>query len=208
MQCPGRAAGDEAIYSKLALPEGPGCHAAMSEDDDKLLFREAVAGVTRLKQPRHAPVRPRPPARATFRHADERAALDETLIHDAAELGVESGDEIVFRRDHVTETVLRRLRRGGYAIGDELDLHGMTSAEARGAVRDFLGESARRGLSCVRVVHGKGRGSGPRGPVLKNSVNRWLRKHDAVQAFCSAVPAQGGTGAICVLLARNGGVRP
>lgn len=176
------------------------------EQDDRQLFRDAVAGAKKLKQPRPAPARPRPPARATFRRADERAALNETLVHDAADLGVESGDEIAFRRDHVSAAVLRKLRRGGYALGDELDLHGLTSAEARDAVRDFLRESARRGQSCVRVVHGKGRGSGPRGPVLKNSVNRWLRKHDTVLAFCSAVPAHGGTGAIYVLLARQGGV--
>ncbi len=178
------------------------------EQDDKRLFRDAVAGTKKLRQQPPAPERPRPPARASFRHADERAALQETLIHDAAALGVESGDEIAFRRDHVADAVLRKLRRGGYALSDELDLHGLTSAEARDAVRDFLGESARRGLSCVRVVHGKGRGSGPRGPVLKNSVNRWLRKHDAVLAFCSAVPAHGGTGAIYVLLARPGKARP
>lgn len=179
----------------------------MMEEDDKELFRRAVAGARKLERPPRAPERPRPPPRAVFRHADERAALEETLVLDAADLGVESGDEILYRRDAVADTVLRKLRRGGYAIGDELDLHGLTSAEARGAVRDFLGESARRGLSCVRIVHGKGRGSGPRGPVLKNSVNRWLRKHDAVLAFCSAVPAHGGTGAIYVLLAAKGGAR-
>jgi DNA-nicking Smr family endonuclease len=177
----------------------------MHEDDDKELFRRAVTGTKKLEQPRQAPDRPRPEARAKFRHADERAALDESLIHDAADLEVESGDEIAFRRDRVSDAVLRKLRRGGYSMADELDLHGLTSAEARGAVRDFLGESARRGLSCVRVVHGKGRGSGPRGPVLKNSVNRWLRKHDAVLAFCSAVPAHGGTGAIYVLLKTGNG---
>lgn len=180
----------------------------MNEEDDRELFRRAAAGTRKLRQPHQAPQRPRPPARAVFRQADERAALQETLRVDPADLGVESGDEIQFRRDTVTGAVLRKLRRGEYAMGGELDLHGLTSVEARDAVRDFLADAARRGLGCVRVVHGKGRGSGPRGPVLKNSVNRWLRRHDAVLAFCSAQPAHGGTGAIYVLLAAPGRGRP
>jgi len=57
-----------------------------------------------------------------------------------------------------------------------------------------------RRLHCVRVVHGKGLRSGPRGPVLKHAVNVWLRKVDAVVAFASAPRQDGGTGAVYVLL--------
>jgi DNA-nicking Smr family endonuclease len=173
----------------------------MNEDDSKL-FRDAIAGAKPLEQDRKEPERPRPRAQAVFRQADERAVLDESLIHQAADLGVETGDEIVFCRPGVPAEVLRDLRRGRFAIEDELDLHGLIAAEARHAVRDFLADAASRQRRCVRVIHGKGRGSGPRGPVLKKSVNLWLRKHDAVIAFCSARGAHGGTGAIYVLLKR------
>ena len=84
----------------------------------------------------------------------------------------------------------------------EIDLHGMTTSEAQAALRDFMAECAADGLQCVRVVHGKGRGSGPRGPVLKTNVNRWLRRWAIVLAFCTALPRDGGTGAIYVLLQR------
>jgi DNA-nicking Smr family endonuclease len=173
----------------------------MTEDDSKL-FRDAIAGARPLEQNRKEPERPRPDARAAFRRADERAVLDETLIHQAADLGVETGDEIVFRRPGVADEVLRDLQRGRFAIEDELDLHGLIAAEARHALRDFLADAAGRQRHCVRVIHGKGRGSGPRGPVLKKSVNLWLRKHDSVIAFCSARSAHGGTGALYVLLKR------
>jgi DNA-nicking Smr family endonuclease len=173
----------------------------MTEDDRKL-FRDAIAGAKPLEQDRKVPERPRPQPLAAFRRADERAVLDEALIHQAADLGVETGDEIVFSRPGVPDEILRDLRRGRYAIEDELDLHGLIAAEARHAVRDFLADAAARQRSCVRVIHGKGRGSGPRGPVLKKSVNLWLRKHDSVMAFCSARSAHGGTGAIYVLLKR------
>jgi len=55
---------------------------------------------------------------------------------------------------------------------------------------------------CVRIIHGKGRRSGPRGPVLKNMVSKVLQKTAAVVAFTSARPIDGGTGALYVLLAR------
>ncbi len=87
-------------------------------------------------------------------------------------------------------------------MADEIDLHGLTALQAREALRQFLAEAVQRGLGCVRVVHGKGLRSGPRGPVLKHAVNTWLRKVDAVLAFVSAPRRDGGTGAVYVLLAR------
>ena len=128
--------------------------------------------------------------------------LADSLAFDAHDLDVESGDELGYRRDGISESVLRRLRRGEYAIRDEIDLHGMTQDEARAALGAFLAEAMLHDRRCVRVIHGKGRGSGHRGPVLKSAVNRWLRRHAAVAAFCSARRNDGGTGALYVLLSR------
>jgi len=128
--------------------------------------------------------------------------LADLLAFDAHDLDVESGDELGYRRDGISESVLRRLRRGQYAIRDEIDLHGMTQDEARAALGAFLAEAMLHDRRCVRVIHGKGRGSGHRGPVLKSAVNRWLRRHAAVAAFCSARRNDGGTGALYVLLSR------
>ena len=91
--------------------------------------------------------------------------------------------------------------------GETLDFFnvepGMTVAEARPRLADFIDYSLKQGLTCVRIVHGKGLGSGHRGPVLKNAVNRWLRKWDSVLAFVSARQVDGGTGAVYVLLDRG-----
>ncbi len=93
------------------------------------------------------------------------------------------------------------LGRGQFAIAAEIDLHGLGRHAAHEALREFITEAAASGLGCVRVIHGKGRGSGQRGPILKHVVNHWLRRMDDVIAFASARPADGGTGAACVLLA-------
>ncbi|HEU5468564.1 MAG TPA: Smr/MutS family protein [Steroidobacteraceae bacterium] len=172
------------------------------KDEDRALFRAAVRDVSPLKQPKRPPERERRKARAASRRADEARVLADSLAFDADALDVESGDELGFRREGISESVLRKLKRGEYAIRDELDLHGMTQDEARAALAAFLSASALHGRRCLRVIHGKGRGSGHRGPVLKSAVNRWLRRHGSVAAFCSARRNDGGTGAIYVLLSR------
>jgi DNA-nicking Smr family endonuclease len=79
----------------------------------------------------------------------------------------------------------------------------MRLAEARAALQDFLRECDKRGLACIRVVHGKGTRSGPEGPIIKPSVHHWLSRWDPVQAFVTAQPRHGGSGAVYVLLRRG-----
>lgn len=171
-----------------------------SNSDDTALFRDMIGDVQPIAGGRKLPDKPRPKPHAKFSRADDRAVLEESLQHEPDLVDVETGEELVFHRPNVTRRVLRQLRRGNFAIQDEIDLHGMTVDEARVALRDFISECHDRRLGCVRVVHGKGLGSGPRGPVLKAGVNRWLSRWDEVVAFCSAQVRHGGTGAVYVLL--------
>ena len=95
---------------------------------------------------------------------------------------------------------MRKLRRGHWVIQNELDLHGMRSDEARAALAEFLRNADKRGLRCVRVIHGKGLGSVNKEPVLKGKVRNWLAQKAEVIAFCQARAADGGSGALLVLL--------
>jgi DNA-nicking Smr family endonuclease len=170
------------------------------KDDDGELFRAAVRDVKRLPE-RPPPISPpKPPAQARFTRADERDVLRESLLPPSDEAAVTTGEELSFRRPHITEAVLLKLRRGHYAVDGEVDLHGLNAAEAKVVLRDFISEALARGYSCVRIVHGKGKRSGTRGPVLKHLVNHWLQRIDAVLAFGSARAVDGGSGAVYVLL--------
>lgn len=165
------------------------------------LFRDAMRDV----QPRPATADtpstpPKPSAKARFTRADHQQVLVESLLPVSDPALLETGDEISFRRDHVPHRILQKLRRGEYAVAAEIDLHGMTAIQARAALAQFIKDALFQSQSCVRVVHGKGRRSGPKGPVLKNVVNVWLRQCDAVNAFGSARPIDGGSGAVYVLL--------
>ena len=172
------------------------------EDDDAALFRAAIGPVRELPEVAPPPgrPRPRPSAKMAARDDDEaRSAFVRMLANDA----IEAGDALSYRRDEVPARVLQRLRRGLYAAQDELDLHGADAAAAERLLREFLRESLHAGLGCVRIVHGKGLGSGSQVPVLKNLVDRLLRRRSDVLAFHSAPAAQGGTGAVLVLLRRQ-----
>ena len=169
-------------------------------DDDQRAFREAMNGVRPLP-PRDAvaaPPKPRPVAR--FARAEEREVLRESLLPPADPALLDTGEELSFRRPGVGMDVFRRLRRSQFAVAAEIDLHGLGRHAAHEALREFIADAVERGQGCVRVIHGKGRGSGQRGPVLKHVVNHWLRRMDGVLAFASARPVDGGTGAAYVLL--------
>ncbi len=173
----------------------------MSESDERELFREHMRGVKPLAvEPREALARPKPVPSARFTRADQQEVLRESLLPPADDAVLGTGDELSFRRPHVPPGILTKLRRGHYAVDAEIDLHGLTAVEARAALRAFIAESIARRLTCVRVIHGKGRRSGPRGPVLKNVVNHWLQRSDDVLAFGSARAVDGGSGALYVLL--------
>ena len=142
----------------------------------------------------------KPQPKAKFTKADEKAVLEESLQDDIDDLEHGSGDAMRFKRSSVSRTTMRMLTRGSYAIQAEIDLHGMTVAEAKPRLAAFVERCAQNNKSCIRIVHGKGLGSGDRGPVLKKAVNRWLRQWDSVLAFVSTRQVDGGTGAVYVLL--------
>ena len=168
-------------------------------------FRAAVGDVTplrgalssqhRLRAAVH--VRPDP----VQRERDNRAVLDESL---ADQIGIESlletDEALSYRCNGISAATLHKLRRGFWVVQAELDLHGHRVGEAHHALSAFLRETVRQGLRCVRIVHGKGRGSRDGVPVLKGKVRAWLARRSEVIAFCQARPADGGAGALLVLL--------
>ncbi len=169
------------------------------------LFRQAVADVTPLPEAgRVAPERlgrAQPPPHARQRERDEQAVLREALSDDFDPVTLlDTDSELGYLRQGVAPDTLRRLRRGTWTVQADLDLHGLRREDARAALAEFVAEAARRGLRCLRVVHGKGLGSAGRQPVLKGKVRAWLAQKQEVIAFCTAPPAQGGAGALLVLL--------
>jgi len=169
------------------------------DDDDAALFRAAIGPVRELPPSASLPDKPKPRPVPRMAARDDADALGEFRRSVAADM-LEAGDALSFRRDNVPSRVLQRLRRGDYAAQEELDLHHSGAVEAEAMLRAFLKDARRVGLGCIRIVHGKGLHSDSGIPVLKNLVDRVLRQRADVLAFHSAPPAQGGHGAVLVLL--------
>jgi DNA-nicking Smr family endonuclease len=172
------------------------------DEEDRALFRHAMRGVRRLRTEARSGATPRrPKPRAKFARAERHAVLQESLGLGSPLAPVEeSGDALLFRRPEVGLPTFRRLRAGHYRVEGEIDLHGMTAAMVEPALREFLAEARRHRARVVRVIHGKGRRSGNRGPVLKLVASNYLCRLDSVLAFASAREVDGGAGAILVLL--------
>ena len=126
--------------------------------DEASLFRASMSDVTPLPHPKRVEhKRPLPRPIPAQRLRDDRETLKDSLSdHLPWDAGMETGEELSFARNGIGAPTLRKLRRGHWVIQDELDLHGLTTAEARGLLVEFLNYCARRGLRCVRIIHGKG----------------------------------------------------
>ena len=176
--------------------------AARQREAESNLFVRAVGPVQRLPErapsPRQSPV---PAPIAHQRQKDDEAVLRDCLSDefDASTL-LDTDDALSFRRPGIGRDVIHKLRKGDWSIQREIDLHGLRSDEARVALAEFIRLAHRQGLRCLRVVHGKGLGSPGKTPVLKSKVHSWLVQKNQVMAFVQAKPAEGGAGALLVLL--------
>ncbi len=135
------------------------------------------------------------------RELDDAAVLREAISDEFdVESLLETDEALSYRREGIAPEVLRKLRRGVWSIQAQLDLHGLRRDAAREQLGAFLREAVQQGLRCVRVIHGKGNGSPGREPVLKAKVKTWLVQKNEVMAFVQARAADGGHGALLVLL--------
>lgn len=170
--------------------------------DEVALFHEAIGPVRRLEGQPPAPRPAPPPPRPRSREQDEALALHESRFEPFTASPLGPGDVLEYLRDGHPPRMLRQLKRGQYAVQDEIDLHRLTQAQAEAVLREFLAEARLEQKRCVRIIHGKGLRSGDPGPVLKALVDRVLRLRADVLAFASASERGGGSGAVLVLLTR------
>lgn len=168
---------------------------------DAALFQQAVDGVIPISPPNR--VLPQRPAKPVQRHKQSFSAApaitDNWTDHVSGDVA-----PTTFLRAGLNNMTLRKLRRGLWPIQDEIDLHGLTSDEARGILINFLNHALHNSYRCVNIIHGKGwRTEGGEG-ILKIRVRHWLTQHPKVLAYCETPANAGGGGAVWVLLKSGG----
>lgn len=170
---------------------------------EQRLFQEAIGSVRPLPDRQRVHLASeRPSTRPRQREQDEQAVMREALSDEFdVETLLHTDEHLSYRRPSLGPDILRKLREGHWSRQKQIDLHGLRTDDAREALGRFIHDAHRDGIRCVRVVHGKGLGSPGRQPVLKTRVLRWLVQKKEVMAFVQARPADGGAGALVVLLA-------
>jgi len=167
--------------------------------EDSHLFMDAIGNVKPIKSDKHhltSGQKPKP-----YPRQKQPEIIDKlTLAHTEPVNALFAEDTLSYSAEGLQKNVLKKMRRGHYGLDAELDLHGLTSREAKHELVKFLHFCEQDGCRCVRIIHGKGYRSENNLPVLKNDLNIWLRQHLEVQAFCSAGQKDGGAGAVWVLL--------
>jgi DNA-nicking Smr family endonuclease len=176
--------------------------------DDEAMFRQAIDGVRRLGDQR--PARVVPKLEVTLEIVSEDAEVLAQLSDLVSGVGTfeltETEEYVEGTRLGLDPRLVTRLRRGEFAVQAHTDLHGMIQADAKGALEEFIVNSVRKGLRAVLVVHGRGLRSPGGMPVLKHAAAQWLSHGHIggyVLAFATARPADGGAGAMYVLLRRD-----
>lgn len=169
--------------------------------DDVTLFRDAVKDVKPFTAPPLDLFKLKPkPIPLQFIRDEQQALVDSLSDHYIPAHELETGEELLYLRDGHSPDILSKLRRGHWVIQAKIDLHGLVSDEARLYVSTFISNCKKRGIRCVRIVHGKGLGSRNREPVLKHKLRGWLMQKDEVIAYAEAKKQDGGSGAVIVLL--------
>lgn len=206
---------------KAPRPQAPKekVRTAPVSDADLLSFHRMMSGVVPLAEaatriPRSqsnvAPSRVRDVlSEGKSKEAQEADEVHEhlrRLVSDDARFEVvNDGVNVEGRRIDLPPHIVRTLRRGRLPIDARLDLHGKKAEEAERELITFLANQRARGERCVLVIHGKGAHSPDGRGVLRGEMAAWLsegRASEHVGAFSTALPEDGGAGAMYVLLRR------
>ncbi|MBG0775479.1 MAG: Smr/MutS family protein [Desulfovibrionaceae bacterium] len=99
-----------------------------------------------------------------------------------------------------------QLRAGRISHEAHLDLHGLNAVQAYEGLVDFMKKRYMEGRRCVLLIPGRGLGSPDGYGVLREKLQSWLTQDPfkrVVLAFCTALPRDGGAGALYVMLRKH-----
>lgn len=180
----------------------------MSKQDQTSEFLAAMADVTPLKASKQVAAVQKPAKNPRFNRKKRQTLPQPGLVMNPTDLystqGVSSDEHLSFiRPGFANPKSLASFRKGEMRIEARLDLHGFTLDAAQQKLLQFIQSARLNQRKFLLVIHGKGYNSSMEFPALKNLVNQSLQQISAVQAFVSAAPKDGGTGAVYIWLAQD-----
>ena len=173
----------------------------MSDDD---LFKKEIGEVKPIKRKDKVDTysqipKPKPVAKKFLE--DEKKVLTDSISDNFESIDYFlARDELFYIKTNHSPDIVKKLRNGNWIVEESIDLHGLTSDEAKVALVEFISYCKQRGIRCIRIIHGKGYNSKNKEPVLKNKVKKWLIQKQEVICFVQAPNHDGGGGALITLL--------
>lgn len=148
----------------------------------------------------HQP-KPKPPLRPYAHHTAAAGWSDTPPIP----VSLNTAECIMGQAPHLEKQVMKDLSAGKIRPSAVIDLHGLGEGDAWLHLTDFIHAAADNDHRCALVIHGKGVGFGPKRDmgIIKFQIGAWLGGHPKVLAFHTAIPQDGGNGAIYVYLRRR-----
>lgn len=203
----------KAVPEKTKAPPAPPPPPVAAEPADEDALFEQWVGEVKPVRAKGGPARERPTPKISEVVKDAQAQEDAEILAQLGDLVAGKGDFDLADTEEwveglapgVDRKLLRKLKHGDFSVQAHLDLHGLVREAAQREVRAFLRESRAQGRRCVLVIPGRGKGSPDGEPILKRLLIRWLSRGEVgklVLAFCTALPVDGGAGALYVLLRR------
>ncbi|MFI8416674.1 DNA endonuclease SmrA [Serratia sp. NPDC078593] len=172
-------------------------------DEDKGFFEQAMADVTPLSgRQQTLYLKPDDQRDKSARRAAQVLQLENILCTDLLTI-VPRDVPLEFKREGIQQGVLDKLRHGRYAPQASLNLLKRPIEICRQELFRFIVTAEKANLRSLLIVHGRGREDESHANIVRSYVAKWLVQLEQVQAFCRALPYDGGDGACYVTLRKS-----
>ena len=169
--------------------------------NDKDLFKEAMEDVKPLKDLSNVVFLQHKSPRNTRRPPDADVE-DNFLITGFVDM-LPLDTPLAYKQDGIQQGVLDKLHGGKYRIEASLNLIRTPVEACRQQLFAFIRRMQHEQLRTLLIIHGKGRHHNSHANLVRSFVARWLAQFEQVQAYCTARPEHGGTGACYVVLRKS-----
>lgn len=171
-------------------------------DEDRALFRASVDAIKPLKKNIGRALTEKPDLTPPIEKKIESGAKSQRSLSSMYYEEVDVEACLSYRQPSLSQKCFTDLKNARKPWQCCLDLHGLRPDEAEEKILGFLSKVQEKGYQRVLIIHGKG-GRSNKKAILKNLVNHWLKQLPEILAFHSALPRDGGNGALYILIKRT-----
>ena len=159
-------------------------------------FLSLLGSINHILEVEEPPKKPKPKPKLR----NQEITASEPTVGDVPSLPLDPIDRKSHRKNGTRDALFRKLLRGKFPIGVEIDLHGLSKQTAWSYLNEKLEKSQGKRLRCARIIHGKGLHSSNSNAVLRPLVRHWLRQDPRVLAYSEPSEKNGGSGVVLILL--------